>query len=137
MITATEFINDLKTKVFCRIGASKIQGVGVIAVRPIPKGINPMQEDRPCVFETCTRAAIESAQLPKSIMQLVVDLCPENDGVFDIPNHILNSCGVAWFLNHSKTPNMEERDGDFFTLREIAEGEELTVNYGTYGELNL
>ena len=111
MITATEFINDLKTKVFCRIGASKIQGVGVIAVRPIPKGINPMQEDRPCVFETCTRAAI--------------------------PNHSLNSCGVAWFLNHSKTPNMEERDGDFFTLREIAEGEELTVNYGTYGELNL
>ena len=32
---------------------------------------------------------------------------------------------------------MREDDGFFFTLRDISEGEELTVDYGTYGALNL
>ena len=134
------FIDDLKTKVFCRVARSKIHGVGVIAIRAIPAGINPMKDDRDCEFEEIPIDAIRNdPEIPEAVKSLVTDFCPEReeDGVFDVPNHSLNGIGIAWYLNHSKTPNMEERDGDFFTLREIAEGEELTVDYGTYGELNL
>jgi SET domain-containing protein len=131
------FSADLATKVFCRIGVSKIHGVGVICIRPIAKGINPMQEKMVCEFSEVPVAEIDALNLPLAVRQLVVDMCPENDGVYDVPSQGLNSIGIAWYLNHSDTPNMEERDGEFFAILDIAEGEELTANYLTYGELNL
>lgn len=134
----TAFIDDLKRRVFCRLGVSKIHGVGVIAIRPIPAGINPMLERRKVEFlEVMVLQIKHDPQLPNSLKQLVVDMCPEVDGEYYCPPFSLNEIGISWYLNHSKTPNMTERDGEFFTARAIAEGEELTVDYGTYGELNL
>lgn len=132
------FTIDLLENVYCRLGVSKIHGVGVIAIRPIPAGIDPMREQRDMEFDAVPRAEImDNQEIPEGVKKLVVDMCPENDGVFDVPPCSLNEIGVSFYLNHSKTPNMEERDGYFFALRDIAEGEELTVDYGTYGELNL
>ena len=39
-ITKKEILNNLKNT-YCRLKASKIQGVGIFAVREIPKGKNP------------------------------------------------------------------------------------------------
>jgi SET domain len=128
------FIEHL-SKVYCRIGVSKIHGVGVIAIRDIPKGINPMEEITPAQFDEVDSKLIYS--LPGFLRDLVLAMCPERDGVFDVPSQGLNSLGVAWYLNHSDAPNMEERDGEFFSLVPIAAGTELTVDYGTYGKLNL
>ena len=134
----TAFIDDLKRRVFCRLGVSPIHGVGVFAIRPIPAGINPMQERRKCEFLPIPALLVRNdANLPNALKKLVVDMCPEEDGQFWCPPFSLNEIGISWYLNHSKTPNMVERDGDFYTARPIVEGEELTVDYGTYGELNL
>ena len=35
---------NLKNNVYCRISRSKIHGVGVIAIKDIPKGINPFKK---------------------------------------------------------------------------------------------
>lgn len=135
------FIENLKQKVFCRLGVSKVHGVGVFAIRDIPAGVNPMEEMSPTEFETVKASEMSAAftGLSPEIKQLVIDMCPERtkDGEWDCPAHGLNSIGIAWYLNHSSAPNMEERDGDFFSLREIKSGEELLVDYGTYGALNL
>lgn len=133
------FIEDLKRKVFCRLGVSTIHGVGVFAIRPIPKGINPMEETRTTIFITRSASEIlDNPDISDSVKKLVKDLCPQNGDKFDTPDHSLNACGIAWYLNHSETPNMIENDGDFYTMREIQEGEELTVNYAAYcTDLNL
>lgn len=134
------FKQDLLEKVFCRIQPSTIDGVGVFAIRPIPKGINPMEECRRFEFDAVRVPEIrDDPMMPDTLKKLVVDMCPENDGKYDIPPFSLNEIGISYYLNHSKTPNMEcdEETGDFRTLREIAAGEELTVDYGTYGALNL
>ena len=132
-----DFKKDLLEKVFCRIKASPIHGVGVFAIRPIPKGINPMQELRKFEFEQVP--AEELNDLSPTLKQLVVDMCPENECEYDVPPFSLNEIGISYYLNHSANPNMrcDEESGDFETLREIREGEELTVDYGTYGALNL
>lgn len=132
---AVLFKRDLLDNVFCRIQPSPIHGVGVFAIRPIPQGINPMRECRLGDFEEIS--VKELADLPEPLKKLVTDMCPEHDGVYDVPPFNFNEIGVSYYLNHSKEPNMGERDGYFITLREIAPGEELTVDYGTYGELNL
>jgi hypothetical protein len=132
-----DFKRDLLEKVYCRLAPSPIHGVGVFAIRPIPKGIDPMQEKRTFEFEEMSVAQV--AGLPEPLLKLVRDMCPENDGHFDIPPFSLNEIGISYYLNHSKTPNMrcDEESGNFFALRDIAAGEELTTDYGSYGELNL
>jgi SET domain-containing protein len=133
-----KFIEDLKTNVYCRLAVSKIHGVGVFAIRPIPQGVDPMAETRNVTFyELPVRAIRDSENLTPAVKQLVKDLCPEEAGNYIIPDHSLNEIGLSYYLNHSETPNMVERDGYFVTARDIAEGEELTVDYCTYGELNL
>lgn len=134
------FKQDLFERVFCRIKRSPIHGVGVFAIRPIPKGINPMQEWRKFEFDAIdTQDILKDPEMPESLKQLVVDMCPENDGKFDIPPFSLNEIGLSYYLNHSATPNMlcDEESGDFFAMRDIEVGEELTTDYGTYGALNL
>lgn len=134
------FKDDLINRVFCRIQPSPIHGVGVFAIRPIPAGINPLQECRKFEFEQIdVRDILKDPAICESLRKLVIDMCPENNAQYDIPPFSLNEIGLSYYLNHSATPNMrcDEESGDFFSLREIAEGEELTTDYGTYGELNL
>ncbi|HUD74398.1 MAG TPA: SET domain-containing protein [Terracidiphilus sp.] len=132
-----EFLNDLAENVYCRVGVSKIQGVGVIAMRPIPANINPMKEMVECEYVEIPVAEIDALNLTPAVRKLVVDMCPENDGIFEVPSWGLNGINVSWYLNHSDNPNMREEDGYFFTLRDIEAGEELTVFYDTYSKRNL
>lgn len=133
----SNFVESLK-QVYCRIGASKIHGVGVIAIRDIPAGIDPMKENREMEFEEVPVAEIrDNPNITDAVKKLVKDMCPERDGVYDVPPCNLNEIGVSFYLNHSADPNMEERDGYFFTRFEIKAGTELTVDYGTYGKENL
>ena len=41
MITKNKLLNHLKNDIYCRIGVSKVHGVGVIAIKDIPKGVMP------------------------------------------------------------------------------------------------
>ncbi len=42
-MTKEELIKHLKNDVYCRLGVSKISGIGVIAIKDIPKGTNPFR----------------------------------------------------------------------------------------------
>lgn len=132
------FVRDLEENVFCRLKPSPIHGVGVFAVRKIPSGINPFLETKQINFDTVKVEDIqENSNLSDEMKKMVVDFCPENKGEYDVPFGSLNDIGIGWYVNHSLKPNLREDDGNFFTTREISEGEELTVDYGTYGEENL
>lgn len=138
--TPFDFKKDLLEKVYCRLAPSPIHGVGVFAIRLIPKGIDPMEETRKADFgEIAVKDIVDDPLIEDSVKKLVVDMCPERDGVYDIPPFSLNEIGISYYLNHSKTPNMEcdEESGNFFALVDIPAGVELTTDYGTYGALNL
>lgn len=36
---------------------------------------------------------------------------------------------VGWFINHSKNPNVYVRNREFYALRDILAGEEITIDY--------
>lgn len=133
------FKKDLLENVYCRIGVSKIHGVGVIAIRDIPKGINPMLENRHADFEEIPALDIfDDKLIPDSVKKLVKDMCPQRGDVMDIPPFSLNEIGISFYLNHSNSPNMEcDDDGNFYALDNIKSGTELIVDYGTYGAENL
>jgi SET domain-containing protein len=138
MNTPEEAIKSLRNDVYCRLMRSTIAGIGVVAIKHIPNGTNPFPETRHTEFlEVPVSLVKQDPLIPDSVKQLVKDMCPEDDGQFYFPQYSLNELGIGYFINHSKTPNMTEHEGDFFAARDIEVGEELTVDYETYGALNL
>ena len=102
-------------------------GVGVFAAHDIKEGSYLRlfrEEDGP-------RTAImrKKEDVPEYFRQFCLDrgetlLCPSNFGHMEI----------GWHLNHSKTPNAQHRDYNYYALRDIKEGEEITIDYNTLEE---
>ena len=59
---------------------------------------------------------------------------PPSEGKMHVPTCGTNVIYLNAYLNHSTKPNMRTREGyTFTTCRMIRRGEELTVDYRTYG----
>lgn len=41
---------------------------------------------------------------------------------------------IGWYLNHSTEPNAHHVGFDYFSSRDLIEGEEITIDYNTLGE---
>ena len=128
----SQFLKSLD-KVYCRIGVGKY-GVGIIAIKNIPKGIDPLFDTTKVKYLSVTPK--ELIGIHPSVMNLINDFCPLQDGKYWVPSNGMNSIAVGYYLNHSKEPNMVAvKDGEqFITKRTIKAGEELTVDYNTYDD---
>ncbi len=118
---------------YCRIKPSKIGGVGIFAIRDIPKNTNIFLGQNE---QKWYRFKIEELNnLPQGVMNMIDDFFViEKDKTVLIPERGLNSIDISFFLNHSKKPNTKTIDegNTFFSLREIKKGEEITVSYISY-----
>lgn len=67
--------------------------------------------------------------VPEFFQQWTVDRgvilrCPKDFGCMEI----------GWHLNHSKTPNAYHKNYNYFAIRDIKEGEEITIDYNSLEE---
>jgi hypothetical protein len=102
--------NQLRTLphdgVYARIRQSKIHGVGVFAIRDIPAGTEIFKgDDGELVW--MKRSALKLDKLPLEIRRLYDQFCLIKDKgeTYGCPKSF-NLMTVAWYLNHSKTPNV-------------------------------
>lgn len=115
--------------VYARIGLSRVHGVGVRAVRDIPRGTLVFRGESERVAWV-SRAAVK--RLPKAIRSLYEDFGMVWRDQIGVPPS-LNMLSVGWYVNHSDRPNVEAgEDGRFRALRRIRAGEELTADYRTF-----
>ena len=127
-----EILKKLKNT-YCRLQPSKIAGIGVFAIRDIPKGINPFFGVREPEWAEFNIGNLKD--LDEEILKMIDDFTViEKDGSVFIPDCAFNTLDISFFVNNSSSPNMETNDGafPFTTLRKIRKGEELTINYGTF-----
>lgn len=121
--------------VYVRLKPSRIHkdGVGVFAIRPIQKGCKIFEGENEEILWTRRTSVPNTGQVRK----LYEDFCIIKDDRFGSPP-TFNRLTPAWFLNESKTPNTEcDENYDFFALRNIKRGEELTVDYSTFSAVRL
>ncbi|MFM7697931.1 MAG: SET domain-containing protein-lysine N-methyltransferase [Limnohabitans sp.] len=132
--TKKKIIKHLQTEVFCKLGVSPIHGIGVFAIRPIPRGINPLKSYIRMREIDIPKRDIK--HLPKGVRNQIDMFCYYNRKKVSVPVNGLNSFDLSVYLNHSKQPNLRfKKVGVLETLKAIDQGEELFIDYDiSFGE---
>jgi SET domain-containing protein len=135
----------MEHELYAKIGVSKIDigGVGVIALKKIPKGTYPFQRKNPLKGHW-----VQEEDLPKNLeeRQHVLGFCPlvskANGKKWSfIPKNGFNAKDISFYMNHCENPNLTEGFAlnqdlngfqDFVAVRDIEKGEELCINYNSY-----
>ena len=133
-------IKNLKEDVYCRIKPSKKHGVGVFAIKDIPKDINPFKlTGNQCINSKVIKINEDEVKLlPSEVKKMVNDFYHNEDGVYGIPYKGLNANDISFYMNTSTNPNVGfESDNKcsmvvFKTIRKIKKGEELLINYDDF-----
>jgi len=117
-------------KVFTRLKPSPIHGVGVFAIRNIPKGTRLFDSSEEIVW-------LDEKQimhLPGNLRQMYEDFCIIKDGQYGCPRNF-NNLTMAWYLNDSLNPNvMVDENYNMWAIRDIVDGEELTIDSSRFSE---
>ena len=120
-------------KVFTRIRRSKTHGVGIHAICDIKKGTYIFYGDDEPIFWVEKR---KLKGLSGEIKKLYEDFCIIKGNLYGCPKNF-NQLTPSWYLNDSKNPNVAcDKNYNFYALRDIRKGEELTVDYETYSDMN-
>jgi uncharacterized protein len=116
--------------VYTRLRPSRIHGLGVFAIRDIPKGTYIFSDDESIVW--VDKKNVET--LPKALKDVYEDFAVIKGDKYGCPESF-DKLTTSWYLNHSDQPNVAaDDDYKFYALRDIKTGEELTVDYRTYSE---
>lgn len=117
--------------VYVRIARSKIHGVGVVAIRKIKKGTYIFYgDDADLVWVERKKVS----RLPSELKKLYKDFAVVRRNKYGCPTNF-NLLTPAWFLNHSKQPNVAcDENYNFYAIKDIKKGEELTVDYDSYSD---
>lgn len=121
MSNYTRQIQELNTYIKVKLAPSSINGVGVFALRDIPKGQKLYVDMMPKVYN-----------LPyKEFRNLFPEIRKELIARFPIivkgSAFVYPTTRTAAYLNHSDTPNYDAKND--VVLSDVAEGEELTEDY--------
>lgn len=132
MISKAQLLNELNNNTYVILKPSAIAGIGVFALRDIPKGCRKIfsAPDKNDKWITVPRAEVESLSL--SIQFLIGNYCLFDDENYFVPDHGFKKVDLCLFLNHGDDPNVFSiNEGEYFeAVRDIAEGEELLLYYG-------
>jgi SET domain-containing protein len=132
-----KILRHLQNDIYCRLGVSSVHGIGVFAIRHIPKGEDPFR----CLLRRkYIRLKKEDlGDLPQAVKKQIKMFCYYEDRYVDIPVSGLNVLDYALYVNHSKIPNVGiTRGGHYKTQRPIHKGEELFLDYDdAFGEVHV
>jgi len=111
---------------------SSLEGVGVFAVRDIPKGCRDMFSKPDQHHEWITVSKAEVDALPAHARFMVGNYCLYDAEHYFIPAQGFKKIDLSLYLNHADEPNIISiNEGDYFEAsRDIKAGEELVIDYG-------
>ncbi len=112
-------------KVYCRLAPSNIAGVGVFAIRDIPKSTNPFNNSF-MAQEAIVVNKNKIKDLGPEILSLLHDQHPTSNSDQQIVSNFPNQLIWTNYINYTDNPNIElMTNGEWMTLRDIKKGEEL------------
>ena len=125
-----KLVSELRNETYVMPKASPIHGIGVFAIRDIPKGTrNIFSKGR---GEWIKVPITEVEKLPEHTRSLIETYCLFDEEDYWVPEYGFKVIDPVIYLNHSSNPNIISiNDGEEFeAIVDIKEGQELLVNYG-------
>jgi SET domain-containing protein len=124
-------LRQLAQSTYVMIQPSPIHGIGVFAIQDIPKGTKNIFSEGVGEWIKITKAEVEA--LPLHSRALVENHCLFDEDHYFVPDYGFKLIDLVIYLNHSEIPNVRSlNEGEQFeALRDILEGEELLLDYGT------
>jgi hypothetical protein len=119
-------------EVYVRLRPSELHdaGIGVFAIRRIPKNTKLFAGENEEILWRDAGSLPSKGELRK----LYDDFAIIKGKVYGCPTSF-NRLTPAWYINESKKPNVRcDENYDFYSLRDINAGEELTVDYATFSD---
>ncbi|MBL7703442.1 MAG: SET domain-containing protein [Ferruginibacter sp.] len=131
-MTKKKLLQELSNNTWVMLKPSPIEGVGVFAIRDIPKGCRDMFSKPDDADEWITVSKSEINELPAHAQFVVGNYCLYDEENYFVPAQGFKKIDLALFLNHADEPNIiSVDDGDYFeAITDIKEGEELVIDYG-------
>ena len=137
-------MRNLKRDVYTRVAPSKIAGVGVVAIRDIPAGVNPFKPPAGTRIDRRTVGLSEQdlTELPPPVKALIRDfIAPDENGRYPVPRAGQLGLDMTFYLNdggrESNLAIVSDPRDDFLGFRAkhpIPAGTELTIDYARYGD---
>jgi hypothetical protein len=132
----TQVLDSFKN-VYCRLGRG-LHGVGVIAIRDIPNNFSPFKNLNKSKWFYINWDQNEENKkyfdsLDLEIIKMIQDfyLCDQKG--FWCPTYSIDAIPIDFYMNHNpNNPNIGVIDDEFYSIREIDKGEELTYDYRYY-----
>lgn len=124
-------LKDLQHDTYVMIQPSKVHGIGVFAIRDIPKGTKNLFSKG--FGDWIKVSKVEVEQMPMHTKELIENHCLFDEDFYFVPEYGFKIVDLVIYLNHSETPNIiSVNEGEYFeAIRDIQKGEELFVDYGT------
>lgn len=116
-----EVVNKINNEVWTKLAPSKIQGIGVFAIRNIPEGTELFKSQNE-IYTYYKLSNKNFLKLLEPIRNIILDRTQFERIRFRHPNC---SARLQSFMNHSNNPNSDGKKA----LRMIYQGEEITKNY--------
>lgn len=130
----SKLLEQLKNQTYFKLDSSTIHGIGVFAIRNIPKGCRGLFSNSK---EEWIKVPInEVEQLPDHSRSLIETYCLFDEENYFVPEFGFKMIDPVIYLNHSSDPNIcSINDGeDFEALQDILAGEELLIHYGALAD---
>ena len=126
-----QLLLELQHDTYVMLKPSSLHGIGVFAIKDIPKGCRTIFSKG--VGEWIKLSFAEVEQLPSHTRTLIETYCLYDDENYFVPDYGFKLMDLALYLNHSSEPNIISlNEGEQFeAIRDIKEGEELLVDYDT------
>jgi len=131
-MTKEALLRELSGNTWVMIRPSPIEGIGVFALRDIPKGCRSMFSKANEQEQWIPVSKTEVDHLPAHAKALIENYCLYDDEHYFVPDYGFKKMDLVNFLNHADIPNIISiNDGEFFeAVRDIKKGEELVIDYG-------
>jgi SET domain-containing protein len=129
-MTQAELLRELSQEIYAALKPSSVHGIGVFAIRDIPKGCKDIFSKN--VGEWIKLPIAEVEKLPAHSRSLIETYCLYDETDYYVPDYGFKLMDMVNYLNHSSDPNIiSVNDGEYFeALKDIPAGAELFVNYG-------
>ncbi|MBK7679995.1 MAG: SET domain-containing protein [Chitinophagaceae bacterium] len=133
-MTKEQLLLELQQDTYVMLKPSPIEGIGVFAIRDIPKGCRTIFSAG--IGEWIKVSIDEVEKLPAHSRNLVETYCLYDEENYFVPDYGFKIMDLVLYLNHSSQFNMiSVNDGEQFeALRDIKAGEELLVDYGSIAD---